>query len=292
MSKTKTVDVTKKRSRFEEIWHSIKRNKGAIVSMCILGVLILIVIYSMIFISFEDIMRTDDAAILVKPCKEYPFGTDDMGRDNFLRVLYGTRYSLVIGVVAVALALIVGVAIGAVAGYFGGRVDNLLMRANDIISSIPSMLLGMVIVTILGQSLTNLIIAVAVPTVCVFARITRASVLTVRGQEYVEAAKAIGMPNWRIIFSEVVPNGLSPIIVTATTMIGNSITVAASLSFLGFGVPLPTPEWGALISGGRSLIKIAPYLSTAPGVFIMITVLAFNILGDGLRDALDPKLKR
>jgi len=289
MSKT---NVTKKRSKAGEIWHSVKRNKGAVFSMIILGILVCIVIYSSIFISFEDIMKTDSSQRLVKPCAEHLFGTDEMGRDNFIRVLYGARYSLVIGVVAVATAMIVGVAIGAVAGYYGGQVDNLLMRANDIISSIPSMLLGMVIVTILGQSLRNLIIAVAVPSICVFARITRASVLTIRGQEYVEAAKAIGMPSWRIIFTEVVPNGLSPIIVTATTMIGNSITVAASLSFLGFGVPLPTPEWGALVSGGRALIKIAPYLSTAPGVFIMVTVLAFNILGDGLRDALDPKLKR
>ncbi len=281
----------KARSRAEEIWHSIRRNKGAMLGLIFLCILILIIIYSLLFISFEDIMSMDNESML-PPSSEHPFGTDDMGRDMFKRVLYGTRYSLVIGVVAVAAAMIIGVIVGAIAGYFGGKVDNLLMRANDIISSIPSILLGMVIVTVLGQSLRNLIIAVAVPSICVFARITRASVLTVRGQEYVEAAKAIGMSNLRIIFSEVVPNGLSPIIVTATTMIGNAITVAASLSFLGFGVPLPTPEWGALVSGGRSLIKIAPYLSTFPGLFIMATVLAFNIMGDGLRDALDPKLKR
>lgn len=281
-----------KRSHAGEIWHRIKRNKGAMVGLIFIAILLLIIVYSLFFIRYEQIMATNPELRLATPSLAHPFGTDDMGRDLFLRVLYGTRYSLVIGVVAVAISLVIGVALGSIAGYYGGQVENLIMRAVDIISSIPGMLLGMVIVTVLGQGLRNLIIAVSITSIFSFTRITRASVLTVRGQEYVEAARAIGMPNARIIFTEVVPNGLSPIIVTTTSMIGTVITVAASLSFLGFGIPLPTPEWGALVSAGRNVIRSAPHLTYFPGLFIMATVLAFNLMGDGLRDALDPKLKR
>ena len=280
------------RTRAGEIWHRLKRNKGAVAGLVIICILLLVIIYSLLFISFEDIMVTNSKERLVAPCLKHPFGTDDMGRDLFVRVLYGTRYSLTIGIVAIAIALVIGVLLGGISGFYGGRTDNLIMRIMDIISTIPGVLLSMVIVIVFGQSLRNLILAVAIPTINNFVRITRASVLTIRNQEYVEAARAIGMPTLRIIITEVLPNGLSPIIVMATTMIGSAITVAAQLSFLGFGIPLPTPEWGALVSGGRSLMRLAPYLSTIPGIFIMCTVLAFNLMGDGLRDALDPKLKR
>ena len=280
------------RTRLGEIWHRLKRNKGAVVGLGIICILLLVIIYSLLFISFEDIMVTNANEMLMAPCLKHPFGTDDMGRDLFVRVLYGTRYSLTIGVVSVTIALIIGVLLGGISGYYGGRVDNLIMRIMDIISTIPGVLLSMVIVIVFGQSLRNLILAVSIPTINNFVRITRASVLTIRDQEYVEAARAIGMPTLRIIITEVLPNGLSPIIVMATTMIGSAITVAAQLSFLGFGIPLPTPEWGALVSGGRNLMRMAPYLCTIPGIFIMCTVLAFNLMGDGLRDALDPKLKR
>lgn len=294
-----SIDVKKpktssrhKRTRAGEIWHRLKRNKGAVVGLVIICILLLVIIYSLLFISFNDIMVTNANEVLVAPCLAHPFGTDDMGRDLFVRVLYGTRYSLTIGLISITIALVIGVLLGGIAGYYGGQVDNLIMRFMDIISTIPGVLLSMVIVIVFGQNLRNIILAVAIPTINNFVRITRASVLTIRGQEYVEAARAIGMPTLRIIITEVLPNGLSPIIVMATTMIGSAITVAAQLSFLGFGIPLPTPEWGALVSGGRNLIRMAPYLSTIPGIFIMCTVLAFNLMGDGLRDALDPKLKR
>jgi len=280
------------RTRAGEIWHRLKRNKGAVVGLGIICILFLVIIYSLLFISFEDIMKTNPNEMLMAPCLKHPFGTDDMGRDLFVRVLYGTRYSLTIGIVAVSIALVIGVLLGGIAGYYGGQVDNLIMRVMDILSTIPGVLLSMVIVIVCGQNLQNLILAVAIPTINNFVRITRASVLTIRGQEYVEAARAIGMPTLKIIITEVLPNGLSPIIVMATTMIGSAITVAAQLSFLGFGIPLPTPEWGALVSAGRNLMRMAPYLSTIPGIFIMCTVLSFNLMGDGLRDALDPKLKR
>ena len=210
----------------------------------------------------------------------------------FLRTLYGTRYSLSIGFGATLLAAIVGVIIGSVSGYYGVLVDDLIMRLTDIISSIPAMLLGMVIVSILGGSVVNLIFAVGICSIQYYIRITRASILAIRGQEYVEAAKVIGMSDLRIIFTQILPNAFSPVIVTFSATIGIAILVSASLSFIGLGVAVPMPEWGALVSSGRNALRTAPFVSTFPGLFIMITVLAFNVLGDGLRDALDPKLKR
>jgi peptide/nickel transport system permease protein len=209
-----------------------------------------------------------------------------------LRTLYGTRYSIAVALGATTLSAVIGITLGALAGYYGKLADEIIMRFSDIVASIPGLLLGMVIVVVMGQSLRNLIIAVGVGAIPVFLRITRAAILNVRNQEFVEAAHAIGLPNTRILFGQVLPNGLAPIIVTYTIGLGMSIMVGASLSFLGFGVPVPAPEWGTLISGGREFIHVAPHLMTFPGIFIMITVLGFNLLGDGLRDALDPKLKR
>jgi peptide/nickel transport system permease protein len=209
-----------------------------------------------------------------------------------VRTIYGTRYSFVIGFGASLISSLIGVTLGSIAGYYGRIVEDVIMRASDVLASIPGMLLGMVIVTVLGASLPNLIIAVGVCAVTPFIRITRASIISIKNQEYVEAAKAIGMSNLRVLFTEILPNGLSPIIVTFTAGLGTAIIVAASLSFLGFGIPVPQPEWGSLISDGRNYIRTSPFLMTFPGLFIMITVLAFNLVGDGLRDALDPKLKR
>ena len=226
------------------------------------------------------------------PSLQHPFGTDDMGRDMFLRTIYGARYSLVIGFGASTISLIIGMSLGAVAGYYGGILEDILMRLSDILASIPGMLLGMCIVVVLGTTLLNLLIAVGICGIPGIMRITRASIISNRSHEYVEAARAIGMSNLNILFTEVLPNGLSPIIVSFTAGLGATILIAASLSFLGFGIPVPLPEWGALISGGRNYIRSSPFLMTYPGLFIMITVLAFNLLGDGLRDALDPKLKK
>jgi peptide/nickel transport system permease protein len=281
----------KKRSQMGDIFHRIRKNKSAIAGLIIIVILFLILLGSFA-ISFESATATSSANRFRSPDWGFPFGGDNMGRNTFLRTIYGTRYSLVIGFGAVAIATFIGIALGSVAGYYGGIFDDIIMRLSDVIASIPGMLLGMVIVSVLGQNLAILILAVGVTAVPVFLRITRASILSLRSQEFVEAARAIGISNFRIVFTQVLPNGLSPIIVTVTASIGLSIIVAASLSFLGFGVPVPHPEWGALISAGRNYIRNAPWLTTFPGLFIMITVLAFNLLGDGLRDALDPKLKR
>ena len=269
----------------------MSKNKGAMAGLALTFILFLTFIVSL-FMSFDSVTATNVFHRFTPPSAEYPFGTDNLGRNLFLRTIFGTRYSIAVAFGANALAAFFGVFLGSIAGFFGKLADEIIMRFSDILASIPGLLLGMVIVVVLGNSLTNLIIAVGVAAIPIFLRITRASILTVRNQEFVEAAKSIGLSNFRIIFTQVLPNGLAPIIVTFTLGLGMSIMVGASLSFLGFGVPVPTPEWGALISGGREYVHAAPWLMIFPGIFIMITVLAFNLLGDGLRDALDPKLKR
>lgn len=292
MSKNTLVSKQyRRRSPFKDVFHRLTKNKGAVVGLCIIGALILLLLASFL-IDYSAVTKTDLSNRFLPPSWQHPFGTDDMGRDVFLRVVYGTRYSLSIGFGATALAAIAGVCIGSVAGYYGGYVDDIIMRLTDILASIPAMLLGMVIVSILGGSVPNLIFAIGICSVQYYIRITRASILAIRGQEYVEAAKVIGMSDAKIIFTQILPNAFSPVIVTFTATIGIAILVAASLSFIGLGVSVPMPEWGALVSSGRNVLRTAPYLSTFPGLFIMLTVLAFNILGDGLRDALDPKLKR
>ena len=281
----------RKRSRFGEIFHSIKKNKGAMLGLIILCIIIL-TFFASFFVSYSSITKMSAANITKPPSWEFPFGTDEMGRNLFLRVVYGTRYSIVIGFGCTIISLLFGVSIGAIAGFYGGKFESFVMRACDVISSVPGMLSAMVIMTALGQSLPNLILAMGITSIPLYVRITRASVLSVRNNEFVEAARAIGVSNTRIIFREVLPNGMSPIIITITTGVGMTIMAAAGLSFIGFGVPPPHPEWGGLISSGRGLIRTSPWVTAFPGLAIMLVVLAFNMLGDGLRDALDPKLKQ
>ena len=281
----------KKRSRLGETLHRLKKNKGAMAGLGVIIAIFLVFIGSL-FLDFEQVTESNARAVLQKPSLQYPFGTDHMGRNILLRVVYGSRYSLAIGCGVGAIAAFFGIFFGAVAGYYGGTVENVIMRCNDVLASIPGMLFGMVLMTTLGQSLFNLILAVGITSIPVYTKITRASVLTVRNQEYIEAARAIGLSNFRIIFTQILPNALSPVIVVMTTSFGLAIIIASGLSFVGFGVPLPHPEWGSLISAGRQYARTAGWIMTFPGVAIMLVVLAFNLMGDGLRDALDPKLKR
>ena len=282
----------RKRSQVGEIFHHLLRNKGAVAGLAIIAVMLLLFI-STIFIPFEAVTAASIPDRFSPPSLQFPFGTDGMGRNQLIRVIYATRFSLPIGFGATTVAAIIGIVLGSIAAYYEGTAgDEVIMRFSDTLASIPGILLGMVIITTLGRSLTNLIIAVGVSTIPQFIRMSRASILSIKGSEFVEAARAIGLPSLRIIFTQVLPNGLSPLIVLFTSLLGITILISASLSFLGFGIPVPNPEWGALVAAGRDNIRNAPWLTTFPGLFIMVTVMAFNMLGDGLRDALDPKLKK
>ena len=295
--KSKKIDdgrsIYVKKSRMQEIWHQFQKNKGAVVGLVMLIIIIGIAIVSgFVFDYKEDICARHAATRLIRPCLEHPFGTDQMGRSVLARVLYGTRYSLLIGIVVVGVSTGIGTMLGAIAGYYGGKIETVIMRIVEIFMMIPNILLGIIFVAAFGISLTNLMLALGLSTVPHFARTARSSVMTVRGNEYVEAAKAMGVSDFKIIFTHVLPNALSAILVQATTRVASAIISAATFSFIGLGVPSPTPEWGAMLSDARQNMRDFPHLVIFPGLAIMVTVLAINLVGDGLRDALDPKLKR
>lgn len=280
------------RSMAQETWRRLKKNKGAMFGIAFLLFLVLAtIVASFIFDYDKDIIAMTKDRFL-PPSWEHPFGTDNMGRDIFKRVLYGAKYSLVLSFGATALGLAVGLFFGAIAGYYGGAVDNIIMRFTDIFYSIPYIMLAVVVVSLLGTSMASLLIAMALGSFAGFARIARASIMTVRDMEYVESGYAIGLPTWKIILKHIIPNCLSPIIVQTTLRVGSNIISASSLSFLGVGITPPTPEWGAMLSDGRSYIRSSGWMCLFPGLAIMFTVLALNLLGDGLRDAMDPKLKK
>ena len=282
-----------KRSTMGEIWHRLKKNKGAMFGLFLLILIIVVALGAPLIFDYEtQVINQDLMNRLQKPSWEHPFGTDELGRDIMARVLYGARYSLAVGIIAVVIAIIIGVTLGCIAGYVGGAVSEVIMRVTDIFSSVPTMLLAIAIVSAFGVSLTNLMLAVGVTSAPAFVRIARASIMTVRNEDYVEAARALGVPTWKNVLVHMLPNSISPLIVQATQRVASAIISASSLSFLGLGVPQPAPEWGAMLSGGRNFIRDYSYMTLFPGLAIMITVLAFNLLGDGIRDAIDPKLKR
>lgn len=283
----------KRRSQMGEVWHRLKKNKGAMLGLVIVVLLVISAITAGFVYDFDnDIVAMNIPERLQHPSWQHLFGTDEFGRDVFARVLYASRYSLAIGLVAVVVGVVIGVVLGAIAGYFGGVTENIIMRAVDVFAVVPAILMAIVIVAVFGQSFMVLMLAIGITSVPVFVRITRAAVITVRDKEYVESCRAIGLSEIQIIFKHVLPNCLSPIIVQATLRVGTAIISASSLSFLGLGMPLPTPEWGSMLSSGRSFIRDYSYMTLFPGLAIMITVLALNLFGDGLRDALDPKLKK
>lgn len=283
----------KKRSTLTAIWHQLRKNKGAVLGLILITLIIIVAIASAYIFDYDtQIAANNLKERLQAPSSEHWFGTDDMGRDIFARVCYGARYSLAVGVIAVLIALVVGVTLGAAAGYIGGVLEDIVMRVCDIFSSIPSVLMAIAVVSALGKSTINLMLAVGIASTAPFVRVARAAVLTVRGEEYIESARAIGMREWKIVLFHILPNCVSQIIVQATLRVGSAIISAAQLSFLGLGVPAPAPEWGSMLSAGRSFIRDHSYMTLYPGLAIMLTVLSLNLIGDGLRDALDPKLKR
>jgi peptide/nickel transport system permease protein len=283
----------KKRSQFSEVWRRLKRNKMAMLGLAILIVLALLAIFAEQIAGYETkVIAQDISNRLQGPSAEHWFGTDEFGRDIFARIIHGSRVSLVVGFISVAVSLIIGGILGAFAGYYGGVIDLVIMRVMDILLAIPSILLAITIVAALGTDLVYVMIAIGISGVPGYARIVRASVMGIKDQEFVEAARAIGASNTSIIFREVIPNCLAPIIVQATLSVASAILSTASLSFIGLGVQPPDPEWGAMLSSGRGYLRDAMHLTLFPGLAIIVTILALNLLGDGLRDALDPKLKQ
>ena len=282
----------KKKSQFVEVWKRLCRNKTAVLGLVIVALLTLMAILSPILIDYEtQVIKTNYSEALQAPSADHWFGTDEMGRDILLRVMYGSTVSLSIGVVTVAVSLTVGLILGAAAGYFGGKTDMIIMRIMDIFLAIPGTLLAICLVASLGNSIPNLVIAQAVSSIPTFSRVVRGAVITARDADYVEAARAIGAKDATIIFHEVLPNSLAPIIVQTTLQVASVILSIAGLSFIGLGIPAPRPEWGAMLSGARAYIRDYSYMCLFPGLAIMTTILSLNLLGDGLRDALDPRLR-
>ena len=282
----------KKKSQMLDVWKRLCRNKTAVLGLVIFMILVLTAVFSPIFFNYEQqIIKTDYSSTLLAPCAAHPFGTDELGRDILFRVMYASTVSLSIGIVTVVVSLFFGLILGSAAGYFGGKVDMVIMRIMDIFLAVPGTLLAICIVASLGNSIPNLVIAQAVSSIPTFSRVVRGAVMTARGADYVEAAKAIGAKDATIIFHDVLPNSLAPIIVQTTLQVASVILSIAGLSFIGLGIPAPMPEWGAMFSGARAYIRDYSYMCLFPGLAIMTTILSLNLLGDGLRDALDPRLR-
>ena len=289
----RTVETQKKRSMALELWRRLRNNKLAMLGLVILVMLALTAIFADVIADYDTkVIAQDIKNRLQGPSMEHWCGTDEFGRDIFARLVHGSRVSLVVGLISVSISLLMGGALGAIAGYYGGRVDNVIMRIMDIFLAVPSILLAMTIVAALGTSLINVMLAIGVSGIPGYARIVRASVMSIKDQEFVEASRAIGAKSPTTIFREILPNCLAPIIVQATLSVAGAILSTASLSFIGLGVQPPSPEWGAMLSGGRNYLRDALHLTLFPGLAIVITILALNLLGDGLRDALDPRLKQ
>ena len=289
----KAVDVgvrNRRQGQFGQVMHRLRKNKVAMVGLVVLLLLIVMALLSP-YITPYDYAKTSKADRYALPSWEHPFGCDAMGRDILSRIMYGSRASLWLGLMSTLVSTVVGVLLGSLVGYYGGKVDNIVMRILDIIQAIPGMLLSIAISAALGSGIGNTILALSIGGIPMTVRLLRGSILTVRKQEYIEAAEKINCSKWRVITSHILPNSIAPVIVSVTMGIGNTILQAASLSYIGLGVQPPTPEWGAMLSEGKSMLTKYPHLCIFPGLAIMIVVLCLNMLGDGLRDAMDPKLK-
>ena len=285
---------TKKRNQWKEVWVRLKRNKMAVVGLVILIILVFLAIFANVIADYDTVVikqNLQKGHRLAPPSSAHIFGTDEFGRDIFARIIHGARVSLKVGIISVALSILWGGTLGAIAGYYS-KLDNYIMRIMDIFLAVPSILLAIAIVSALGPSMLNLMIAISISSVPRYARIVRASVLTIKDQEFIEAARATGSSNFRIIYRHIIPNSLAPVIVQGTLGVSSAILSTAGLSFIGLGIQPPAPEWGAMLSGGRQYLRTAWWVTTFPGVTIMITIFALNLLGDGLRDALDPRLKQ
>jgi ABC-type dipeptide/oligopeptide/nickel transport system permease subunit len=282
---------------WRDAWHRLVRNPGAIVGFVLVGIFVLTAIFAPLIAPYHPRDDRPGVAELAEGCcpgpsAEHWFGIDQQGRDEFSRVVHGARYSLLIGVVAVAVGVSIGLLVGAISGFLGGWTDTVIMRLMDIMLSIPSLLMAIGIAALLGPGLSSIMIAIGVVNIPIFARLLRGSVLGQKQNDFVLAARAIGVPRRTILLSHILPNAISPVIVAATLALATAIIDAAGLGFLGLGPQDPgTPEWGTMLTDTVRYLQTAPHLALIPGVAIMVSVLGFNLIGDGLREALDPKLR-
>ena len=288
----------KQRSLWQEAWRRFRKNRMAMAGLVFLSILVIIAVVTLVIdlvtknsIYNNYVINQDLVNRLQGPSAAHPFGQDEFGRDMLLRMLWGTRYSLFMGSLAIIFSLCVGGVLGAISGFYGKLTDSVIMRIMDVLLAIPSMLLATAIVAALGTSLVNVLIAIGISYIPTFARTVRASVLAVKDQDYIEAARSIGCNDGEIIFKYIIPNAMAPIIVQATLGLAGAILSIAGLSFLGLGIQPPTPEWGAMLSNARVYMRDAWHVTVIPGLGIMLTILSLNLMGDGLRDALDPRLK-
>lgn len=273
------------------IWHNVSRNPGAVAGMIMIGLILILSILSP-YICEYPYAQIDMMNAKATPNMDHLLGTDEMGRDLLSRVLYGARYTLYVGVFATALSAVLGISLGAIAGYFGGFVDSCIMRFLDIFQAFPSMILALAFCAVFGTGLNECVIALGLTGIAGFARLMRANILRIRSMEYIEASTSINCPTHKIITKHIIPNAISPVIVEIAMGISRNGLASSSLSFLGMGVQPPEPEWGAMLASARNFIRYYPHMVIVPGVFIVICVLSFNLIGDALRDALDPKLKK
>lgn len=286
-----TENKRRKSHPYREIWRQYKKNKAAMIGLVILVVILLIALGADLIVPYEKVISQSGAQRLQPPSAAHWFGTDEYGRDLFARVIHGSRYSLFIGVATSLIALVIGAILGASAGYFGGMVDSIISRITDVFLCVPPILLSLAVVAALGGNLRNLIIAITISSIPGNVRLIRSVVMTVAEEDYIEAARSYGASKKRIIFRYVLPNAMGPIIVNTTMSISAMILSAAGLSFIGMGIQPPAPEWGALLSDAQAYMFTAPYMLIFPGLFIILAALSFNLVGDGLTDALDPKLR-
>lgn len=282
----------KKRSQVKSIWNRLKKNKAAMFGLIVICIFVFFAIFADIIADYDELaIKQNSSTRLIPPSREHWFGTDAFGRDMFARIVHGARISLSFGLISTSISVIIGGAIGAVAAYYGGAIDNMIMRVMDIFMCIPAILLALVLVAALGTSLTNLLIAVVISSVPPYVRVVRSVMLPIAELDFIEAAKAYGAGDIKIILRHIIPNSVGPILVQATMGVAVAIMSIAALSFIGMGIQPPTPEWGSMLAESREFMRYAPYLVIIPGITIVLAALSLNLLGDGLRDALDPKLK-
>ena len=282
----------KKKSQLASVWGRLRKNKMAVIGLVMLLVILLSAALADVLFDYETMAVQQNASMrLNPPSSEHLLGTDEVGRDILARIVFGARVSLPVAMATIFFAAIIGGMLGALSGYGSKRLDNFIMRIMDMFLAIPSTLLAIAIVAAIGPNIQNMMIAIVISNIPPFSRIVRSSVITIKNEEYIEAARAIGANDRRIVFKHIIPNAMAPLIVQATMCVAGSILSIASLSFLGLGIQPPTPEWGSMLSNGRQDIRAAWWVCAFPGIAIMLSILSLNLLGDGLRDALDPKLK-